>query len=244
MSNPVMKAMFGAPKTKLDIGKEMDAGKVILINNSKSVLGEEGAEFFGRFFVALILAAAEQRSGRPDKEKLPCYVYIDECQTVIKRDTKIATILDECRSQKIGLILAHQRTEQIKDIDVLSALSNCAIRFANSDDEAKYLADKLRTSQEFLRSLDRGYFAAFVRDVTPSAVAIEVLPVDFSEYEQLSSDEIEAIRGRMRLQYGASGVPPAPPASPPPPPSPATAPPVASPADQSAPTQSDAPASW
>jgi hypothetical protein len=243
MSNPVMKAMFGAQKTKLDIGKEMDAGKVILINNSKSILGEEGAEFFGRFFIALILAAAEQRSGRPEKEKLPSYVYIDECHTVIKRDTKIATILDECRSQKIGLILAHQRTDQIKDADVLSALSNCAIRFANSDDEARYLSDKLRTTQEFLRSLGRGYFAAFVRDVTTSAVAIEVSPVNFSDYEQLSSGEIEAIRGRMRLQYGTSGVPPAPPASPPPSP-PTTTAPIASSVDQSGPTPSDAPASW
>jgi hypothetical protein len=90
MSNPVMKAMFSAPKTKLDIGSEMDAGKVVLINNSKSVLGEEGAEFFGRFFIALILAAAERRSGRSPKDKLPSYVYIDECQTVT--DPKVATV--------------------------------------------------------------------------------------------------------------------------------------------------------
>jgi hypothetical protein len=206
MSNPVMKAMFSAPKTRLDISKEMDAGKVILINNSKSVLGEEGAEFFGRFFIALILGAAEQRSGRAAKDKLPCYVYVDECQTVIRRDTKIATILDECRSQKIGLVLAHQRTEQIKDADVLSALSNCAIRFANSDDEAKYLADKLRANPEFLRSLGRGRFAAFVRDVTPSAVVLDVTPVNFAEFDQLDKSDIEAIRERMRLQYGKQEV--------------------------------------
>jgi hypothetical protein len=244
MSNPVMKAMFGAERTKLDIGKEMDAGKVILINNSKSILGEEGAEFFGRFFIALILAATERRSGRAAKEKLPCYVYIDECQTVIRRDAKIATILDECRSQKIGLILAHQRTEQIKDADVLSALSNCAIRYANSDDEAKYLADKLRTTPEFLRSLGRGRFAAFVRDVTSAAVALKIAPVDFSEYAQLTGEEVEAIRQRMRSQYGTSGPPPAPFTPPPPPPPSSTAPPVAVPADQSGPTPSDAPASW
>ena len=36
---------------------------------------------------------------------------------------------------KIALILAHQRVEQIKNPNVLSAISNCAIRFANTDDE-------------------------------------------------------------------------------------------------------------
>lgn len=69
-------------KTKLDIGKERDAGKIILIDNSKQKLGDEGAEFFGRFFIALVLAAAQQRAGRPQSEKLPCYFYIDECQNV------------------------------------------------------------------------------------------------------------------------------------------------------------------
>ena len=113
MTNPIIRQMFSALKTKLDIGNEMDAGKIILIDNSKQKLGDEGAEFFGRFFIALVLAAAQQRAGRPQSEKLPCYFYIDECQNVIRRDEKISTILDECRSQKIAMIMAHQRSAQI-----------------------------------------------------------------------------------------------------------------------------------
>ncbi len=80
MTNPVLRSMFSATHTKLDIGKEMDAGKVIIINNSKAILGDEGAEFFGRFFIALIARAAQQRAGKPPASKKPCYVYIDECQ--------------------------------------------------------------------------------------------------------------------------------------------------------------------
>lgn len=204
MSNPVIKTMFSALKTRLDIGREMDAGKIILINNAKAILADEGAEFFGRFFIALILAAAQQRAGRPASEKRPCFVYIDECQTVIRRDSKIATILDECRSQKIGLILAHQRPEQIKDPDVLSALANCAIRYANSDDDAKYLADKLRTTPEVLRSLRRGTFAAFVRDLTPTALALNVPYNDMSKLPRMSQAEQQAIRDRMRAQFSFS----------------------------------------
>ena len=201
MTNPLMRAMFEAPKTKIDIGKEMDAGKVILINNSKERLSDEGAEFFGRFFVALILSAAQQRSSRRADDKLPCFCYIDECQNVIRSDEKIATILDECRSQKIGMILAHQRTTQITSKNVLSALSNCAIRMANSDDEAKELADKLRTTPEALRSLKRGTFATFVRDLTPSAVMLDVPYNDLSQMEQLSREERDLLRQRMRSQF-------------------------------------------
>ena len=59
LTNPVLRSMFSAAQTKLDMAKEMDAGKIIVINNSKAILTDaKGAEFFGRFFIALIARAA------------------------------------------------------------------------------------------------------------------------------------------------------------------------------------------
>ena len=166
--------MFSATHTKLDIGKEIDAGKVIIINNSKAILGDEGAEFFGRFFVALIARAAQQRAGKPPASKKPCFVYIDECQSVIAKDTRIPVLLDECRSQKIALILAHQRTAQLTP-PVLDAVANCAIRMANSDDEAKYLAPtNCAWPLRRCKPLPRGTFGTFVRDLTPSGIQLQV----------------------------------------------------------------------
>lgn len=200
LDNDAMRAMLLAPKTRFDVGATMEAGKVIIINNSKARLGEQGAEFFGRFFIAQILAAAQQRAGRSHKK--PVYFYIDECHNVISRDERIPTILDECRSQKIALILAHQRTEQIKSPDVLSALSNCAVRYANSDDEARLLAPKLRTSSEFLQSLRRGEFAAYVRDLTSAGVRLSVPRVDFARYPAMSAAEQRDLRSRMDAEFG------------------------------------------
>jgi hypothetical protein len=213
-TNRLMRAMFDAPKTKLDLGKEMDAGKIIVINNSKALLGEEGAEFFGRFFIALVLSAAQQRSGRRPADKLPCYFYIDECQNVIKQDEKVPTILDECRSQKIGLILAHQRTAQIISANVLSALSNCAIRMANSDEEAKKLAPDLRTTPEFLQSLPVGKFAAYVRDYTQHALALDIPYHDMRKLPRMTAGEQSALREKMRVQYANPKALPAPRAEP------------------------------
>src|SRR5258707_841181 len=111
--------IFTAQQTNVPFNELLDSGKTVIIDNSKDDLGEEGAEFFGRFFVALIWMAAVSRSRLRPEQKMPVYVYIDECHTVIKRDDKIATILDECRSQKIALILAHQRVTQITSPNVL-----------------------------------------------------------------------------------------------------------------------------
>jgi hypothetical protein len=202
LENDTIRSMLLAMRTRFEMGKAMDEGKVIVINNSKARLGDQGAEFFGRFFIAQLLAAAQQRAGRRTEDKRPCYFYIDECQNVIARDEKIPTILDECRSQKIALILAHQRTTQISSPNVLDALSNCAIRCTNSDDEARALAPKLRTTPEFLQSLTRGQFAVFVRDRTRHAIALKVSPIDFSEYRQLTPQETASLKQRMRDEYG------------------------------------------
>jgi hypothetical protein len=212
MTNPILRSMFSAVHTKLDMGKEMDAGRIIIINNSKAILGDEGAEFFGRFFIALIARAAQQRAGRKAQDKKPCYVYVDECQTVISKDTRIPTLLDECRSQKIALILSHQRTVQLT-APVLDAVANCAIRMANSDDEARYLAPKLRCDAEFLYSLPRGTFATFIRDLTPSALALKVPYTDLSRLPLMTDADQRAIRQRMRDQFSftpPTNLPPAP----------------------------------
>jgi hypothetical protein len=207
LTNPVLRSMFSAAQTKLDMSREMDAGKVIVINNSKSILGDEGAEFFGRFFIALILRAAQQRAGKPPSSKKPCYVYIDECQTVISKDPKVPTLLDECRSQRIALILAHQRTAQLTG-PVLDAVANCAIRMANSDDEAKYLAPKLRMDTDELQSLPRGTFGTFVRDLTPRGIQLKVSKVDLDSLPKITEAEMQGIRGQMREQFAETQKPP------------------------------------
>jgi hypothetical protein len=201
LENETIRTMFNAPETKLDLGKEMDQGKIIIINNSKAVLGAQGAEFFGRYFIAQVLAAAQFRSDRKASAKKPVFFYIDECHNVIARDEKISTILDECRSQKIALILAHQRTQQITSSNVLDALKNCAIRFANSDDEADTLSKSLRTDTEFLRSLTVGTFAAFIRDFTPHALALKIPYTDMSALPQMTAQEQRKIRDQMRRDY-------------------------------------------
>ncbi len=200
MENDFIRTMLNAPITKFNLGKEMDEGKVIIINNSQALLDKDGAEFFARFFVAQIWAAATARSLQTYKK--PVYVYIDECQTVIRKDEMIASIIDECRSQHIALILAHQRVVQIESENVLSALGNCAIRMSNSDEEAKYLAPKLRTEPEHLQSLKRGQFAVFVRDLVTQAVTLDVRPVDFSLYPKLSPAQKTQLTEKMTQAYG------------------------------------------
>ncbi|HEY5260195.1 MAG TPA: TraM recognition domain-containing protein, partial [Rhabdochlamydiaceae bacterium] len=129
LDNYAIASMFKAPKSRLDLAKEMDGAKIILINNKKALLEDDGAEFFGRYFLYLLRKAAERR---PTKgPHMPVYVYMDEAHNVIKRDENIATIVQECRSKQIAMIFAHQSISQIQSERVKSALADCGVIMAN-----------------------------------------------------------------------------------------------------------------
>lgn len=78
LENQTFERMFASPKSKFDMFSEMQAGRLILINTAKSLLKEQGTEVFGRFFIALIAQAAQERATLPERDRLPTFVYIDE----------------------------------------------------------------------------------------------------------------------------------------------------------------------
>jgi hypothetical protein len=195
--------MFSAPKSKFDFFKEMGSAKVILINLPHSLLQEEGVEIVGRFFISMILLAAFKRQLLPRNERLPCFVYIDECQDFIKRDPKIPSILDQARKLNVGLILAHQRLQQLQP-SVLDALYGAtAIKFASkvSDAAAHALARDMGTTPEFIRDQPPYHFAAFIRGFTNNALSIRIPHTDMNRMRRMTATEHAAVRQHLREKY-------------------------------------------
>jgi hypothetical protein len=198
--------MFSAPKSKLDFFKEMGSAKVILINVPQSLLQDEGVEIVGRFFISMILLAAHKRQLLPKEKRLPCFVYIDECQDFIKRDPKIPVILDQARKLNVGLILAHQRLQQLQPY-VLDALYGAtAIKFAShvSDAAAHALARDMRTTSEFILNQPPFHFAAYVRGLTDSAISLGIPAIDLNAAPRMSEEERRIVRQRIRDTYAVS----------------------------------------
>lgn len=174
LRNPYMAAMLEVPRTTLNIKELMDSGKVIIVENNPDILGDVGAEFFGRFVIALVWNAVRARANSSTQKK-PVFFFIDEAQTVISRDDNIPKLIQQCRSQNVALIFAHQELQQMKTDDVKGALANCAIRFAAPDGEISVLAPRFRTTPEFLSELPPYHFAACVRGKETVAVTVPLL---------------------------------------------------------------------
>jgi hypothetical protein len=204
LGNQTFLRMFSSPRTKVDLFAEINTpGKVILINAEKGLLKDEGTELFGRFFLALINQAAAQRSNLQPDKRLPCFVYVDECKNYIRNDPKIQVILSEARQQKVGVVLAHQYVGQLTSAVLHAVAANTAIKMASNLEgtDPLAMARDMGTNQEFIRAQGIGSFAVFVRNVTPTAIAMKFPPDPLAKYPRMSETESAIVRQRNREAY-------------------------------------------
>ena len=200
LKNPTFRRMYQNERNKFSMRRELEAGKVILINTDLALLGQEACELFGRFFISLLVQATQQRSG--DK---PVFCYIDECQDYIAADENIATLLDKARKQRVGFVFAHQRLANIRSANVLDALSNTAIKFAaRTDTDAATLARYMRTTAEMISDQQSLSFACFVRGKTPEALSVKVQYGRMENMDRMAEDDYDDVRQRMRDRYCAA----------------------------------------
>lgn len=201
LENQTFERMFSHPRSKFDLFSEMNSGKVILINTAKDLLKETGTEIFGRFFIALIAQAAQERATLPEGKRLPTFVYIDEAADYFDRN--IGLILSQARKQKIGMVLAHQYLGQL-DPKLQEAFgANTAIKFAGgvSNKDARALAPMLGCTPEFIESQPKGSFAASVRGLTTTALPLRFEFGTMEDLPRMSKAERHALQEEMRRRY-------------------------------------------
>lgn len=201
LENQTFERMFAHPRSKLDLFAEMNAGKVILINTAKDLLKEQGTEIFGRFFIALIAQAAQERATVPAHKRTPTLVYIDEAQDYFDRN--IGLILAQARKYNVGMVLAHQYLGQLEPKLQEAFAANTAIKFAGgvSAKDARALAPMLYCQPELIEAQPKGSFAAHVRGQTKSAVPLS-FPFGYMEkLPRMDKAERNALRQEMRERY-------------------------------------------
>lgn len=201
LENQTFERMFSHPKSKLDLFTEMNAGKVILINTAKDLLKENGTEIFGRFFIAMIAQAAQERAVLNATQRLPTFVYIDEANDYFDRN--IAIILSQARKYNIGMVLAHQFLGQLDSKLHEAIAANTSIKFAGgvSAKDARALASDLRTDAAFIENQNKLSFAAFVKGQTQRAVSLSIQPGQMESLDRMSEEDQGSARDQMRKSY-------------------------------------------
>lgn len=201
LENQTFERMFSHPQSKFDMFTELNAGKLILINTAKSLLKEQGTEVFGRFFIALIAQAAQERATLPARDRLPAMVYIDEAQDYF--DQNIGLILSQARKYKVGMVMAHQYLGQLSNGLQEAFDANTSIKLAGgvSARDARALAGQLSADPQRIQQMPKGTFATYIRGLTERAVPMSFPFFVLENLPQRSKDEIAAIRQQSRQAY-------------------------------------------
>ena len=201
LENQTFERMFSHPRSKLDLFSEMNAGKIILINTAKDLLKESGTEIFGRFFIALIAQAAQERATLSKSDRMPTMVYIDEASDYFDRN--IGIILSQARKYNIGMVLAHQYLGQLEPRLQEAFAANTSIKMAGgvSSKDARQLAPQMHTSPEDIERQNKGAFASYLRGVTTSAIPLQFSFGVMEQMPRMLPSDRDQLQQRMRDRY-------------------------------------------
>lgn len=148
-ANPIIRNIIGQPKSSFDIRKIMDEGKILVVNLSKGLIGEDNAAILGAFIVTKVQLAAMSRSDIPDvKDRRPFYLYVDEFQNFAT--DSFAVILSEARKYGLNLTVANQYVAQMTDSvrDAVFGNVGTTISFRVSADDAPVLVKQFEPTFE------------------------------------------------------------------------------------------------
>ena len=148
-ANPIIRNIIGQAKSSFDVRKIMDEGKILVVNLSKGLIGEDNAGILGAFLVTKVQLAAMSRSDIPlVEDRRPFYLYVDEFQNFAT--DSFAVILSEARKYGLNLTVANQYVSQMTDQvrDAVFGNVGTTISFRVSADDAPILAKQFEPTFE------------------------------------------------------------------------------------------------
>lgn len=111
LATKMIRNIVGQSKSTLDIEDVIENRKILLVNISKGLVGEDNSALLGAMLITKIQLTAMERVRTPTGERHPFFLYVDEVQNFAT--DAFATILSEARKYGLGLIISHQYIGQL-----------------------------------------------------------------------------------------------------------------------------------
>lgn len=138
-ANPIVRNIIGQPKSSFNIRKIMDERKILIVNLSRGLIGEDNASLLGALLVTKMQMGAMSRADIPMEQRVPFYLYVDEFQNFAT--DSFATILSEARKYALNLTVANQYTAQMTPEvrDAVFGNVGSIVTFRTSADDARVM---------------------------------------------------------------------------------------------------------
>lgn len=189
-ANPLVRNIIGQPKSSFNIRQIMDERKILVVNLSRGLVGEDNAALLGALLVTKIQLAAMGRADIPAEQRAPFYLYVDEFQNFAT--DSFATILSEARKYGLNLTVANQYIAQMMQTvrDAVFGNVGSIISFRMSADDAnsmtRYFEPRF-TANDLVHTNNRHFVVSMTisGEKTPAFSAISLnLPPYGEDYSQ------------------------------------------------------------
>ncbi|HEU4913904.1 MAG TPA: DUF87 domain-containing protein [Candidatus Saccharimonadales bacterium] len=200
-ANPLVRNIIGQPKSSFNIRQIMDERKILIVNLSRGLVGEDNAALLGALIVTKIQMGAMSRADIAVEERAPFYLYVDEFQNFAT--DSFATILSEARKYGLNLTVANQYTAQMMQEvkDAVFGNVGSIIAFRMSADDARvmqrYFEPKF-TEFDLIHMHNRHFIISMTvqgeKSQAFSGITLDIPP--------LAENATEAIIAKSRKLYG------------------------------------------
>jgi hypothetical protein len=203
VANPLVRNIIGQPKSSFSVRKIMDEHKILIVNLTRGLLGEDNASLLGALLVTKIQLGAMSRADIPADQRSPFYLYVDEFQNFAT--DSFATILSEARKYGLNLTVANQYTAQmaieVKDAVFGNVGSIVAFRMGADDARSMLRYFEPKFEEYDLVHMHNRHFVVSMTiegEKTPAFSAISLnLPPQQTDYS-------DAIIANSRKRYASS----------------------------------------
>ncbi|MFH1551715.1 MAG: type IV secretion system DNA-binding domain-containing protein [bacterium] len=163
LTTPLIRNIVGQTKSSIDIRKVMDEKKILIMNLSKGLIGEDTSALLGAMLITRIQLAAMSRVDIPEEERKDFYLYVDEFQNFATES--FANILSEARKYRLGLILAHQYITQMEEIvrDAVFGNVGTMLVFRVGAQDADYLEKEFMPEFEALDLVNLSFAQIYLK---------------------------------------------------------------------------------
>src|ERR1035437_198784 len=147
-ANPLVRNIIGQPKSSFNMRQIMDERKILIVNLSRGLVGEDNAALLGALLVTKVQLGAMSRADVHGSERTPFYLYVDEFQNFATES--FATILSEARKYGLNLTVANQYIAQMGETvrDAVFGNVGTMISFRSSADDAPILSKQFEPQFE------------------------------------------------------------------------------------------------
>lgn len=127
-ANDAIRRILGQRSGSLSISDIVDNGKILIVNLSKGLVGEQACALLGSMITTSIQMAAMRKARLEEVNRRPFYLFLDEAHSFLT--PSFAQMLSECRKYKLGLFLTHQYLDQLTEDTRNAILGNVGTMIA------------------------------------------------------------------------------------------------------------------